>query len=378
MKKLTKLFFEDLFLLLGWHTNRRFVVFESDDWGSIRMPSKSTFDYLLARGYPVNENHYSKYDSLETADDYIELFNVLSAVKDLVGNSAIFTANYVAANPDFEKIRLHQFKEYYHEGFPETYNHYSKCKNNLEIIKQGLNYNLLLPQSHGREHLNVPDWMAALKRKEKVAHIGFESNMFTIPQKINGRITNPNVDALYYNTNNAKDEVLSTVAEGLRLFKNQWGFFSKSFMAPGYIWNEEIEATLHAQGVDIIQGVTIQLKPSNREGIRYVKNYHFTGQKNKIRQTYIVRNSFFEPSENPYKDWVNTCLNDISRAFRFKKPAIIQSHRVNYIGSIDNANRTRNLFLLKKLLVEIIRKWPDVEFISSVQLGDVINATGKD
>ena len=28
----------------GWNTKRRIVVFESDDWGAIRMPSKAVFE----------------------------------------------------------------------------------------------------------------------------------------------------------------------------------------------------------------------------------------------------------------------------------------------------------------------------------------------
>ena len=35
----------------GWRTNRHIVVIESDDWGSIRMPSKEVYDKLLKEGY---------------------------------------------------------------------------------------------------------------------------------------------------------------------------------------------------------------------------------------------------------------------------------------------------------------------------------------
>jgi hypothetical protein len=33
--------------LPGWCTNRKIVVIESDDWGSIRMPSLTIFENLL-------------------------------------------------------------------------------------------------------------------------------------------------------------------------------------------------------------------------------------------------------------------------------------------------------------------------------------------
>lgn len=49
--------------------------------------------------------------------------------------------------------------------------------------------------------------------------------------------------------------------------------------------------------------------------------------------------------------------------------AVISSHRLNFIGNIDIQNRDRNLILFRKLLNKIMKKWPDVEFISSDELG---------
>jgi hypothetical protein len=68
-------------------------------------------------------------------------------------------------------------------------------------------------------------------------------------------------------------------------------------------------------------------------------------------------------------------LNRIETAFRYYKPAIISSHRVNFIGAIVPDNRNKNLMLLKQLLFEIVKKWPDVEFMSSDQLGDLMGKT---
>ena len=85
-----------------------------------------------------------------------------------------------------------------------------------------------------------------------------------------------------------------------------------------------------------------------------------------------MRNAFFEPSSDLNKDWIRSCLKDIDMAFKWKKPAIISSHRVNYIGGINQSNRTRGLRLLNELLKIIIVKYPDVEFMSSDHLGKLI------
>ena len=76
-------------------------------------------------------------------------------------------------------------------------------------------------------------------------------------------------------------------------------------------------------------------------------------------------------------DVVGECLQRINLAFRWGKPVIIGSHRVNFIGSLDESNRTRNLKLLKQLLTEIVKRWPDVEFMSSDELGELILQSKK-
>uniref|UniRef100_UPI0040496F24 hypothetical protein n=1 Tax=Flavobacterium sp. TaxID=239 RepID=UPI0040496F24 len=83
---------------------------------------------------------------------------------------------------------------------------------------------------------------------------------------------------------------------------------------------------------------------------------------------YNIRNCFFEPSSAPDRDWVDSCLVQISSAFLWNKPAVICSHRINYIGFIDEKNRDRGLRDLNNLLKKIVQKWPEVKFISTDEL----------
>lgn len=59
------------------------------------------------------------------------------------------------------------------------------------------------------------------------------------------------------------------------------------------------------------------------------------------------------------------------------KAANISIHRVNFIGSIDSANTDRNLPEFKRLLQEIVNRWPGVEFVTSDQLGEIIENTNQ-
>ena len=87
-----------------------------------------------------------------------------------------------------------------------------------------------------------------------------------------------------------------------------------------------------------------------------------------------MRNCSFEPALYKNNNPIEYTLNSIASAFKWKKPAIISSHRINYIGSIYENNRTDNLMLLNNLLKNILKQWPDAEFISSDKLGDIIVA----
>ena len=88
----------------GFHTNRKLVVFESDDWGSIRMPSRAVFDKLKEMGDNPEDDVFLSNDSLEDESDLKALFEVLSSVSDSKGNPPVFTMNFAMANPNFEKI----------------------------------------------------------------------------------------------------------------------------------------------------------------------------------------------------------------------------------------------------------------------------------
>ena len=65
-------------------------------------------------------------------------------------------------------------------------------------------------------------------------------------------------------------------------------------------------------------------------------------------------------------------MKEIDLAFFWKKPAIISSHRLNFIGSMQSKNRGNNLILLDELLKKILKKYPEVEFMTSDLLGDLI------
>jgi hypothetical protein len=161
------------------------------------------------------------------------------------------------------------------------------------------------------------------------------------------------------------------IVEGTELFEKQFGFKSLSAIAPNYCWTDHVEEVWSRNGVCYIQGGIFQ---DNRTSVSPKRCCHYLGEPNRYDQHYMIRNCAFEPASEK-KDWVGSCLKEIARAFSFHKPAVICSHRVNFIGAIDPDHRSNSLRQLSGLLNNIVRRWPDVCFMSSDELGREMKET---
>lgn len=359
---------------IGWRTKRKIVVFESDDWGMVRMASKEAFNRLLTKGHPVDRCVYNYYDALERDEDIVGLMEVLSSVKDKNGNPAKFTLNNIVANPDFEKIKADNFGAYYFEPFTSTLKRYSYSDNAFDLFKEGKDKGLFQIQFHGREHVNINRWLNALQNGNQIFLDAFEEQMFTVATSNTTSGRKDFLDAFGMAYSKEYETMESIITSGNHLFKKIWGFQSKSFIAPCYIWPREIEPILFHQDTNYIQGTHVQRIPVKGLNLKIKRKYHYQGEKNSLGMRYLVRNAFFEPTESKsVESEVSKTLQQIENAFRWNKPAIVSSHRVNYIGRICPKNRSKNLRLLTLLLKNIIKQFPEVEFMSTDQLGDTMN-----
>lgn len=363
---------KELYNIPGWHTNRHLIVIESDDWGSIRMPSREVYNKFLSQGIHVDRDPYCRYDALESAQDLSNLFEILMSVKDIHGHPAAITANAVTANPIFEKIKESHYQSYYYEPFTLTYQRDPLHANTFELWKQGMDTGVIHPQLHGREHLNVKKWLRTLQSGDPITLKSFDLGTFGLTQ-----LVDDSIDEYYMGAfNSGLDEDITyyqqVLTEGQNLFNQIFGFKSRSFIATTYEWSPKIEPILCKLGISYIQGTTCQKIPlDDDQTVKYVWR-GFQGTKTKAGLIRLMRNCFFEPSTKPGFDYVSDCLNRIRIAFKWGKAANICAHRVNFIGSIDPQNASRNLHEFKRLLNEIVHRWPDVEFITSDQLGDII------
>lgn len=356
----------------GWRTNRKIVVFESDDWGSIRMPSKQIHKTLIDKGIKLDDQNGWFLDCLENRDDLDNLLSTISKYKDRVGNFPIFTFNTVMGNPDFEKIKDSGFKTFYHEHFFDSYKRYHK-QELQSTWEEGIETGLIQPQFHAREHLNVSLWLKDLRKGRTETREAFDHGFFGLLTKTSSIHQKHYLAAYRAESPEELKYIKTVIKEGLNMFEETFGFRSKTFIACNYIWPEALETVLKQNGISLFQGQRgrFQPDPFKKGQGKIIRN--FMGKKNSLDQTYTIRNVKFEPFEDHNKDWMNLSMKEIQTAFFWHKPAIISTHRINYVGGMNIKHRDRNLKTLDLLLKAILKKWPDVIFLSSDQLSLLIN-----
>lgn len=357
--------------IVGKSVKEKYLVIESDDWGSIRMPSLKTFKRLKTKGLSVDKGESKRYntsDTLASKQDFEHLYDTLSKFKDNDGNHPVFTAVSVVANPDFDKIRANNFEKFEYEPFTTTLERYGQS-DALPMWKQGIEEHLFYPEFHGREHLNANVWLRALQKNDKSTRLAFDEGCWGIKIKTPYNINYQAAFDVELVVDIENQKVI--LSSGLDLFEQIHGYKAKFFVPPNGPFNNQLEKVTAEKGIKYIGAAKVQKEPQGQG--KFKNKYHWLGQRNKYGQTYLTRNAFFEPNSLE-KDWHSDCLTNIHYAFKWNKPAVISSHRTNYIGSLNPNNRKNSLKALEQLLEEVLKRWPDVKFVTTTQLGEIMTS----
>ncbi|WP_146171700.1 polysaccharide (de)acetylase [Flavobacterium magnum] len=326
----------------------------------------------MSQQFKLKDNPFNRVDSLETAKDLELLYDCLTSVRDKNDRHSIITANFLTANPDFEKIKAAGFEEYFYEDFRDSYQRYD-CGSAFELVQKGISADIFYPQFHGREHVQVDYWMNDLKAAKQETIAGFEHRFFGFGRNE----INPKgyLSSFYTASETELNNVKKTIHEGLQQFEQAFGFTSRSVIAPQNTMHPKLLPFLKENGVDVIQGARVRKQPLLKAGEKPTAK-RFMGRVNEFGQIDIVRNVTFEPGSHSASQ-VAKALKEIEIAFRWKKPAVICSHRHNFMGTLKASNRENGLNQLGALLKAICKKWPETEFMTTVELADLIKSSKK-
>jgi hypothetical protein len=276
-------------------------------------------------------------------------------------------------NPDFEAIRNSQYEQYQYHDVRQTYFKNQGGLETLEAIKEAYQLGTFMPQLHGREHLQVNHWLSALRQGDAETQLAFDAGVFGHPSAYAKKTGVHFLSAFHISNWEELAFAGQSVQEASSLFRDTFGFTSKTFIAPRYIWPVELEPYFKQAGIESLQGTLMQLQPEiGKSTVKLNKRINWIGKRNYNGLNYLTRNVFFEPALSPTSDWESDALRRIETAFFWGKPAIISIHRLNFMGGLSEENRASNLKRLKSLIHDVLKMWPDVIFSSSNELQGII------
>jgi hypothetical protein len=376
IKKLLQIIFQNLKNSIGWKTKRKIIVFSVDDYGNVRLNSKSARTNMNKAGMKVY-SRFDALDTLETKQDLEQLYQVLDSVKDKNGRNAVFTPFALPCNINFEKVAANDFQKYEYELLPETYSKLAKEQPEAylgawEKWQEGIQKGFLKPQFHGREHLNLAIFHDKLKNKDQQLLTALQNKSYTSISD-DKYPTMSSFAAFDFWEVYENENLKPILIDGLTQFETVFGYKSNYFTPPVFSIHNSLFTTLKDNGIDYLD--LALLRKEHQGENRFKKSFNYTGKSTKEKLTIMVRNVVFEPTEERGIDWVSFTMKQIETAFRWNKPAIISSHRVNFCGHIEESNREKGLKTLQELLDAIVKKWPDVEFMSADELATYITKT---
>jgi hypothetical protein len=114
------------------------------------------------------------------------------------------------------------------------------------------------------------------------------------------------------------------------------------------------------------------MEPDGRGGL--TKQRKKFGEVSEEGLIHFISNCAFEPvSKND--NVVSDTLKQVAAAFRWGKPALINTHRINFVKGRNSDHVDRCLNLFSDLLGELTDRWPDLEFMGAGDFARYLNST---
>lgn len=306
---------------------RPVLIIESDDWG----PGPPLHGERLAR-----------------------LADALAQHQDGSGHPALMTLGVVLAVPDGATM---------HAGDPQDYQRLelddTRCAGVLAAMEQGASKGIFALQLHGMEHY----WPTALLRAAQgdAALRAWLEQPFPAYEELPSPLQSRWVDGAQLPSGALDaDSIDRAVSEETLVFQRIFHRVARVVVPPTFVWTRTVETAWMAAGIEVI--ITPGRRYTGRDEAGQptgVEASILNGEAAGPMALYLVRDIYFEPlrGHTPAK-----VLEDASRRFRLGRPALLETHRSNFIGT--EAEFRHSLAQLDTLLSEALHGWPDMRFLS--------------
>lgn len=335
------------------------LVFESDDWGMERKPAAKIIQKFAEPGEWADEQ-------TESLEDLQRLYETLMKYRDSNGRPACVTANFIMANPDFDRIAKDAFQHYYDVTLDTSLS---------DSIRQqylsGIQQKCFSPQYHGRKHFWTETWLKDLRENVRGSRELFD-------ERCNGGLSLLQGEGWRYHSEYVdwksgktppEEDIYGSMKEDLDIFEKLFGFKSLSVIAPHYIFTPDVEKAWRRLGIRYVQGAGYRLIRKTN-GSTQTKS-HFLGEISPQELVYSIRTVKFDPRPSrPNQHW-QAAFQQIESCFERGVPAVVDTHRINFTGKY----RDEGIRQLDALLQACQKHKP--LFLNSVELCDAVSRNGE-
>jgi peptidoglycan/xylan/chitin deacetylase (PgdA/CDA1 family) len=361
----------------GWRPTDRYVVLAFDDYGNMRLRDGAAADALTGLGQ-APRNHFDVCDHLETRADLEAMRDVLGSVTDVTGRSAVLSAYFTPANLDFDALKswdassdpnppLEPLNQTFERATAHDRAAYAGA---WDLWQELFAQEMAAPYYHGRQHFNTRAFVEKWRDNDAALHAACAHGSLArlASRDSAGRKI---YAALDIGSASELPDIAAEILDGADRFEAVFGHRARVFNPPAGRAHPHLHGTLSEAGLWYLEAP-------------YQEAYHLgdgkrrtfisrTGDFASASTRKIVRNVVFEPGPNGIEASIKAARASVNAAFRMSKPAIISSHRVNFGTYIDPEYGKANLEALRKLLQLIRADHPTIRFISTYELGVIMD-----
>jgi hypothetical protein len=302
----------------------RAVAFESDDWGLAGfVPDAGAWEGLERQALGTGRFPEVYWQStLEDSAMVADLCGLLRAHVGRDGRGAVLQPNYVVSSLGY-RGRPPQGR-WISFDWPQVPPEYRRPGLD-EAVKSAIATGCWYPEFHGRYHYD-PARRLADAFADSLAAAATLRGIMLFPGSERARELGS-----WRSTGELEDEL----DQALGVFRRVFGRSPGSVIAPDYTWNGRIEDIWQSRGLNVIQGKREQINPDWLPGRPGRAQKFLARQLSRLThpgRTYLERNCRFEPVQfDDPREPVASCLAEIRHAWRSGRPAIVETHRINFV-----------------------------------------------
>jgi hypothetical protein len=283
----------------------------------------------------------------------------LAKVRDRGGRHPVMTLGVVLAGPDTDRMRAEGCRTYHRVTLADP-----RLAPVCDAMSRGVARGVFSLQLHGLEHF----WPESLMRgsaanaqiRDWLTGPGFASTE-ALPSHLQSRW----IDATGLPSKPLPvAAAVAAAGEESRIFAATFGAPPEVAVPPTFVWTEDVEGAWAAAGVRVVVTPGRRCESRDREGHPVPgETEYYNGATGQHGVSYVVRDSYFEPSLGQTHQGA---LRALARNTELGRPTLLEIHRMNFIGDERLAQRT--LDEVTGLLTAACAEFPGVRFMNTAEL----------